>query len=225
MQSGQDTDPLEGAGPVGKIFHLGGETFAHPALPGRLQGSLTLWIPQHWVLCPGQAALPVAWGQMPHSAGLSSSEGSSTSQLRACNYPTREITTCSIKGQVFCNRHRYCLPLKEALSVPWEAARPMDGDTTVPKASCTRRSQHLLLPEHPLPLESPGVSQPCKSESRTSLLLSDDSLGTDRAYGRSTAMDTRGEGKQNPGWKPPLARAWVAQLYLEEPEEIKDSPF
>lgn len=38
-------------------------------------------------------------------------------------------------------------------------------------------------------------------------------------------MDTRGEGKQNPGWKPPLTRAWVAQLYLEEPEEIKDSPF
>lgn len=43
-------------------------------------------------------------------------------------------------------------------------------------------------------------------------------------------METRGEGKQNPGWKPPSAQSqWpqprVAQLYLEEPEESKDSGF
>lgn len=36
-------------------------------------------------------------------------------------------------------------------------------------------------------------------------------------------METRGEGKQNPGWKPPSAQGqWpqprVAQLYLEEPQ-------
>lgn len=61
--------------PGGKIFHLGDETFAHCALPGRLQGS---WIPQQWVLqpWPGCSVPAVGTGGRCHTpAGLSELRG------------------------------------------------------------------------------------------------------------------------------------------------------
>lgn len=49
-----------------------------------------------------------------------------------------------------------------------------------------------------------------ESESRTSPLLSDDSLGIDSAYGRSAAMETRSEGKQTSRVEASLAVGPVA---------------
>lgn len=74
--------------PLGKIFHLGDQTLLPCALPGRLQGSLT---PAFFSSSCCQAALSVPWGQEAGATfllGSASSKGSSTSQLRAWNYPT-----------------------------------------------------------------------------------------------------------------------------------------
>lgn len=198
--------------PVGKIFHLGDEAFPHCALPGRLQGSLTTAFLSS-SCC--QAALPVPWGhgQVPHSCWAQPAPRAASPLSSGPGVTWHgEITTCRYLGQVFCNRHRCCLHPKGGLSAspgkqPGKPVLPplSPGKRVLsplsPSAAAgnTHRPQHPLLQEHPPPLQSPGMSQHCRSESRRSLPLSDDSLGPDRAQGRSTAMETRGEGSRTCG--------------------------
>lgn len=75
--------------PVGKIFHLGHETF--PPLHSQ-GGCRAVWLLSSGCCSPGQAALSLPWGQEADATLLlapGSSGGSSTSQLRAWNPLTR----------------------------------------------------------------------------------------------------------------------------------------
>lgn len=98
--------------PEGKIFHLGDETFPCSALPGRLQ------------LDPLGSSAMVARGQEAGATLLmasASSEGSSSSQLRAWNYLTRRNHNVQHRGAEILQQA--LPPPKRGLSLLREAAK------------------------------------------------------------------------------------------------------
>lgn len=132
--------------PVGKIFHLGDETF--PSLHSQ-GGCRAVWFLSNECCSPGQAALSLPWGQEADATLLlapASSGGSSTSQLRAWNPLTRRNPSLQHSRTGILPRHRRCLSSKRGSEPPLGSSQGNGG-------------WHPQIPAPAAPRASPGPGE------------------------------------------------------------------